>query len=373
MEENRWNQEPQGWRELVRHRVSMGERSNTIASLAGHLLWHGVERELVLELLLAWNRLYSDPPLEDPDVARLVGSIAPLRRGAWQVQKLLEGDTVRGNNPAHLREAVFEALRQIAPQVSPVDLHAARPLRDQVDLDSMDWLNFLVALHEKLGVDIPEADYSKLVTLDDLLAYLKERHPSGPQHAPGLVREHQLSDGRTVTIRPIREDDADRIRDFLTASSAESRYKRFHQWVHAPSNNLVHFLTEIDPDRHLALVCTAAHGAGEEVVGEARCIASTDRKSCEFGVLIEDSWRKTGIAGLLMEALIGAARERGFAVMEGLVLANNTVMLRFAHALGFAVEPMAGDPSTVRIYRRLQPTPIAMAPADERNGARLLR
>jgi GNAT superfamily N-acetyltransferase/acyl carrier protein len=306
-------------------------------------------------------------------VARLVGSIAPLRRSAWQVRERREGDTVRGNNPAPLREAVFEALRQIAPQIAPVDLHAATPLRDQVDLDSMDWLNFLVALHDKLGIDIPEADYSKLVTLDDLLAYLKERHPTAPQHAPGLVREHQLSDGRTVTIRPIRADDADRIRNFLAASSEESRYKRFHQWVHAPSKNLVHFLTDIDPDRHLALVCTAAHGTGEEIVGEARCIATTDGKNCELGVLIEDSWRKTGVAGLLMEALIGAARERGFAVMEGLVLASNTAMLQFAHALGFAVEPIGGERSTVRIYRRLQPTPIAAGAADECNGVRLLR
>ncbi len=46
---------------------------------------------------------------------------------------------------------------------------------DQVDLDSMDWLNFLLGLHAKLGVGIPEADYGKLVTLDDLLAYLKSR------------------------------------------------------------------------------------------------------------------------------------------------------------------------------------------------------
>lgn len=48
----------------------------------------------------------------------------------------------------------------------------ARPLRHQPDLDAMDWLNFLVALHERLGVTIPEADYAQLVTLDNLLAKL---------------------------------------------------------------------------------------------------------------------------------------------------------------------------------------------------------
>ena len=74
-----------------------------------------------------------------------------------------------------LRKTVFNTLRRIAPEVTPSELEPAVPLRDQVDLDSMDWLNFLIALHENLGVDIPEADYQKLVTLDDLMIYLKAR------------------------------------------------------------------------------------------------------------------------------------------------------------------------------------------------------
>lgn len=45
-------------------------------------------------------------------------------------------------------------------------------MRHQVDLDSIDWLNFLLGLHEKLKVGIPEADYAKLITLDDVVAYL---------------------------------------------------------------------------------------------------------------------------------------------------------------------------------------------------------
>jgi acyl carrier protein len=72
-----------------------------------------------------------------------------------------------------LRSAVFDALRHIAPEIKAAELEPGRPLRDQVDLDSMDWLNLLDALHAKLAIEIPEADYEKLVTLDDLLAYLK--------------------------------------------------------------------------------------------------------------------------------------------------------------------------------------------------------
>ncbi len=260
-------------------------------------------------------------------------------------------------------QAVLDILRQIAPQISPADLDRTTPLRDQVDLDSMDWLNFLVALREVLGIDIPEANCAKLVTLDDLLAYLEQHRAAMPRYPTQLVREHRLLDGRIVTIRPIRADDAGRIRDFLVASSEESRYKRFQKWVQTPSTNLVHFLTDIDYDRSLALVCTVPRGSAEEIVGEARYVANPDGKSCEFGVLIEDSWRRTGIAGLLMEALIQGARDRGFTVMEGLVLANNMVMLRFARNLGFEVEPVTGDRTALRIHRRLQPQaePISTA------------
>ncbi|MBI3043464.1 MAG: bifunctional DNA primase/polymerase [Betaproteobacteria bacterium] len=66
------------WREVVRRRIPEGERNNTIASLAGHLLRHGVDAEVVLELLAAWNRAQCDPPLPEDEVARVVDSIARL-------------------------------------------------------------------------------------------------------------------------------------------------------------------------------------------------------------------------------------------------------------------------------------------------------
>jgi acyl carrier protein len=73
---------------------------------------------------------------------------------------------------AEIRKVVLEELRRIAPEVEEGGLAPARPLREQVDLDSMDWLNFLVALHERLGVDIPESDYARLGTLEQVVDYL---------------------------------------------------------------------------------------------------------------------------------------------------------------------------------------------------------
>lgn len=175
-----------------------------------------------------------------------------------------------------------------------------------------------------------------------------------PDYPLQLVRERTLLDGRKVVIRPIRADDDLLERDFLrSAVSGEGRYMRFHKWVGAPSDKLLHFLTDIDYDRHMAFVCVHGEGEDAEVCGEARYVVNPDGKSCEFGVVIADAWRRSGIAGLLMEALIRVARERGLTSMEGLVLRNNPAMLRFARALGFEVHSAPEDALALRIVKAL--------------------
>jgi acyl carrier protein len=74
--------------------------------------------------------------------------------------------------PDEIRATVLAELTRIAPELEESGLKPGRPLRDQVDLDSMDWLNFLVALHERFKVEIPESDYARLGTLDEIVAYL---------------------------------------------------------------------------------------------------------------------------------------------------------------------------------------------------------
>ncbi|TRZ54918.1 MAG: acyl carrier protein [Rhodocyclaceae bacterium] len=81
-------------------------------------------------------------------------------------------------NPQQITPVVIATLKSIAPEIEEDELIADRPLRSQVDLDSMDWLNFLIALHTALKVDIPEADYARLVTLNDLVNYLQQRCPA---------------------------------------------------------------------------------------------------------------------------------------------------------------------------------------------------
>ena len=71
-----------------------------------------------------------------------------------------------------IRAVVLGSLGQVAPELNleTIDPHAS--IRDQYDLDSVDYLNFIVAIHTKTGIDIPEVDYPKLVTLDDCVEYV---------------------------------------------------------------------------------------------------------------------------------------------------------------------------------------------------------
>ena len=78
-------------------------------------------------------------------------------------------------NDAQIRALALRVLTSIAPEIDEIELRDEKPLRAQIDLDSMDWLNFLLGLHRELSVDIPESDYAKLVTLADVVAYLRQR------------------------------------------------------------------------------------------------------------------------------------------------------------------------------------------------------
>ncbi len=84
-----------------------------------------------------------------------------------------------------IRSVVRSILSGIAPEV---DLDHVRPeadLRDELDIDSMDFLRFVVGVHERLGVDVPEADYPRIRTLDGCVAYLEGRMSALPAPSDG--------------------------------------------------------------------------------------------------------------------------------------------------------------------------------------------
>jgi acyl carrier protein len=82
-------------------------------------------------------------------------------------------------NSQEIRTVVLRVLGQIAPEADLATIKSDVSLRDQLDIDSMDYLNFLIGVNNELHIDIPERDYGKLATLDACVDYLAARQDSG--------------------------------------------------------------------------------------------------------------------------------------------------------------------------------------------------
>lgn len=80
---------------------------------------------------------------------------------------------------AELRRIIFDGLRKIAPESEPEALAPDANVRKTLDIDSYDFLNFLIGLSEKLGIEVPESDYGRVRTLREMLSYLAERIGQG--------------------------------------------------------------------------------------------------------------------------------------------------------------------------------------------------
>jgi acyl carrier protein len=74
-----------------------------------------------------------------------------------------------------IRDVIFESLSEIAPEADPTTIDPEESLRDELDIDSMDFLNFVTALHERLGVSVPETDYPKVDSISGAVSYLASR------------------------------------------------------------------------------------------------------------------------------------------------------------------------------------------------------
>jgi acyl carrier protein len=77
-------------------------------------------------------------------------------------------------NDTEIRSTVKDVITEVAPDADLASLDPAADLRDALDIDSMDFLNVVVGIHERLGVDVPESDYDRVRNLDALVAYVAE-------------------------------------------------------------------------------------------------------------------------------------------------------------------------------------------------------
>jgi len=151
--------------------------------------------------------------------------------------------------------------------------------------------------------------------------------------------EERLRDGTPLTIRAVRADDRDRMREVYGRLSPEAIYLR----VFAPKKDLSEAeltrLIEVDFDREVALVATVGAGTQESVIGGGRYVsANSDRRAAEVAFTVDGRYRGQGIASRLLQHLAAIARGRGITRFEAEVLAENRPMLSVFARSGLAME-----------------------------------
>ncbi|HET6954119.1 MAG TPA: GNAT family N-acetyltransferase [Acidimicrobiales bacterium] len=165
-----------------------------------------------------------------------------------------------------------------------------------------------------------------------------------------------LADGGTVRIRPIRPDDAQRIVEFHALQSPESIYFRYFSPHPRLTEREVEHLTHVDYVDRMAFVVLR----DDVVVGVARYDRYPLRSTAEVAFFVDDRHRGRGIASILLEYLVEAARRAGISAFAATVLPTNQRMVSVFRRAGFELRSSFED-GVIEVYFELQPTPEAEA------------
>ena len=265
------------------------------------------------------------PPLNDVLAGRLVDRT--------RVSRVLAAFRDR---PAVNKRAVIDVLLKIS------DLVCEFPQIESLDINPLfAGPEGVVAVDARIQVGRPKAGAG----LYDHLAISPY-----PRH---LVQHDFLSDGTSLTIRPIRPEDAESEQSFVRALSDDARRFRFmHALKELTPAMLVRF-TQIDYDREMALVAVTEEDGQPIQHGVARYVINSDETSCEFAIVVSDRKQHQGIGTRLMKALMECARGRGLKIMQGTVLAENKPMLQLVSELGFRTKRSTEERDVCNVEYRL--------------------
>jgi RimJ/RimL family protein N-acetyltransferase len=144
--------------------------------------------------------------------------------------------------------------------------------------------------------------------------------------------EEVLRDGGSIHVRAIRPADKERLREFSRHLSSKSVYFRFFSPRKGLSDRELAFLTELDFERHVALVATIGRGEEEKIIGVGRYVVPKTEpdppRSAEVAFIVLDEQQGRGIASKLFAHLLIIAHEKGIREFSADVLADNHAMLR---------------------------------------------
>ncbi len=227
-----------------------------------------------------------------------------------------------------------------------------RGYRNLMPVD-MEALEMIIQSISQLVVDIPEVaelDINPVIVKDGKLLALDARIRLRPSLKPAPMHlvispypaQYELwtttRSGLHLLIRPIRPEDADLFQNLFQTLSPTSVYFRFFSSIKELSPEMLVTLTQIDYDRHIALVAIDTSTSPEKMLGVARIIADPDISNAEFSVIVGDPWQGQGIGAQLLLNLIDIARQYGIQTIWGTVLRENRQMLNLGKRCNFQIK-----------------------------------
>ncbi len=198
--------------------------------------------------------------------------------------------------------------------------------------------------------EIEEIDINPVLVVEDKICAVDARVILKPSNIPAPLHlvispypnEQEtyikIKDGTQLFIRPIRPEDAPLFTDLFNSLSKRSVYRRFFSPIKKLSHSMLARFTQIDYDRHIALIAMNKSSPNDEMLGVARIILEADEKKAEFSLLVRDLWQGKGIGARLIERCLKIAKEQGnIKKVSGIVLPENTQMLKLGQKLGFKI------------------------------------
>ncbi len=270
------------------------------------------------------DRAVGLPPLNAPLAQALIDStrVARLLRG-WR-------DVPAADAPA--LQAVL---------MSVCELLAAEPRIAEIDINPL------------------LADAHGVIALDARVR-VSAAAPGGAEHFaippyPAELEERWIWRGAELTLRPIRPEDEAQHLSFLERLDPLDVHMRIFYSQRSIEHSQLARLTQIDYDREMAFIATAATPTGgEETLGVARAVADPDNQEAEFGIIVRSDLKGAGLGKRLMNKLIAHLRARGVQRLVATVLVENERMLALAQALGFVLDEAGSGAGVQAIHLDLQ-------------------
>ena len=228
---------------------------------------------------------------------------------------------------------------------------------DEIALTLVKLSQLICDFDEVVEVDLNPllADSAGVMAVDARVRLARSQAPRGSRlsirpYPKELERDEFLLALGKVKLRPIRPEDAESLKSFVSDLSPEDSRLRFFAPVKFLNPRLLARFTQIDYEREMALVLRPE--SGNRILGVVRLVADPDNVSAEFAIVVASNLHRKGIGWLLLGRLVDYARARKLSELVGYVLRENAAMLALASKLGF-VANASESAEVVRVVLRL--------------------